>query len=179
MNGYVMTTHIVELLNYVTDNDLVFVLCSGRHPKANIWLEELGNACEKQHISMSFAVLIDDRSSHLNDERPDVSPPVTHYDGYWWCDELVSGYQSIQALVDLIMSETFIPMDFNDVRAVLNKSGRLYIAQGLASGEQRAPHAMDAALKQLPLGLTFHRIVVVVVSGDLSWSYEEWPADML
>lgn len=65
-------------------------------------------------------------------------------DAFWKIDEFLR--QAIQGISDLIVQPGFINVDFSDVRTIMRHGGQAMFGTGIASGEDRARRAAEAAL---------------------------------
>ncbi len=63
---------------------------------------------------------------------------------FWLVDDVLR--QAVQGISDLIVTPGFINVDFADIKSIIRRGGEAVFGVGMASGENRARHAVDAAI---------------------------------
>ena len=73
-----------------------------------------------------------------------VEPSTTHLEAFRIADDILR--QAIQGISDLITAPGEINLDFADVKKIMSDMGRALMGTGVASGENRAVNAAQAAI---------------------------------
>ncbi len=83
--------------------------------------------------------------------------------------------QSVQGIADLITTPGFINLDFADIRSVMKDSGTALMGVGVASGENRARQAIEAAITSplLDLSIEGARGVLLNINGGPDLTIKE------
>jgi len=94
-----------------------------------------------------------------------VQKETTLKQAFGMCDDILK--QAVEGISDLITSPGIINVDFADVRAVMENSGSALMGIGLASGENRAAAAANAAVSSplLELSINGAKGVLFAVAG--------------
>lgn len=94
-----------------------------------------------------------------------VQKETTLKQAFAMCDAILT--QAVEGISDLITSPGIINVDFADVRAVMDNSGSALMGIGIASGENRAAMAANAAVSSplLELSINGAKGVLFAVAG--------------
>lgn len=94
-----------------------------------------------------------------------VQKETTLKEAFAMCDDILK--QAVEGISDLITSPGIINVDFADVRAVMENSGSALMGIGIASGENRAVSAANAAVSSplLELSINGAKGVLFAVAG--------------
>jgi cell division protein FtsZ len=94
-----------------------------------------------------------------------VQKETTLKQAFGMCDDILK--QAVEGISDLITSPGIINVDFADVRAVMENSGSALMGIGMASGENRATAAANAAVSSplLELSINGAKGVLFAVAG--------------
>ncbi len=76
--------------------------------------------------------------------RQYISEDLKVIDMYTKVDEILQ--HSVKSITDLIMVPGYVNLDFADVKAIMQKSGKALMGVGIASGENRAVEAAENAV---------------------------------
>lgn len=102
-----------------------------------------------------------------------VNASTSLTDAFSYADQVLR--DSIQAISELITMPGLINLDFADVRSVMSGQGRSVIAQGLASGENRAEEAAQQATvcPLLDKDIAGAQNVIVNITAGTDWNIWE------
>ena len=94
-----------------------------------------------------------------------VAKETTLKEAFGMCDDVLK--QAVEGISDLITNPGIINVDFADVRAVMENSGSALMGIGVASGENRAQHAAQAAVSSplLELSINGAKGVLFAIAG--------------
>ncbi|HVV39342.1 MAG TPA: cell division protein FtsZ [Candidatus Paceibacterota bacterium] len=94
-----------------------------------------------------------------------VAKETTLKDAFAMCDDVLK--QAVEGISDLITNPGIINVDFADVRAVMENSGSALMGIGIASGENRAQAAAQAAVSSplLELSINGAKGVLFAIAG--------------
>ncbi|MBI3536791.1 MAG: cell division protein FtsZ [Chloroflexi bacterium] len=120
----------------------------------------------KEHVD-TLIVIPNDRLLEMVDDK------VSLQDAFRTADDVLR--QGIQGISELITVHGLINLDFADVKAIMGAGGAALMAIGRASGENRAVHAAEAAIKSPLLDLSIHgaRGVLFNVTGGENLTLHE------
>lgn len=130
--------------------DLTVFLCSYAHSWRKKVIDQLGRYYNKFHKYVLFIAVhwsvdqTDHAQKSITSEYQGLS-----YDGNLVCSSLDSAVIAVRGVAELIMTPSFIGMDFSDVRTVLENNQVLHAAFGCSSGEGRALNAITSALSEV------------------------------
>ncbi len=129
-----------------------------RHDTADAGIEALKNQVD------TLIVIPNDRLLQIADKRASLQ------DAFRVADDVLR--QGIQGISELITVPGLINLDFADVRTIMSEGGAALMAVGVASGEDRARQAAEAAISSQLLDVTIDgaRGILFNVTGgpDLS-----------
>jgi cell division protein FtsZ len=97
---------------------------------------------------------------------------TTLLSAFWACDDILR--EAVETISDLVTVPGIINIDFADLKAILNSSGRAFFGQGRAKGEKRIEKAVKQAINSPLVGFLSHgaKGILFNISGgnDLSLS---------
>ena len=126
----------------------------------------------------SLAQNVDSLITILNEKLlPTLGPDTLLLDAFSVVDDVLSS--AVQGIADLIMRPGMINLDFADVKTVMSEMGMAMIGSGIASGDQRARDATEAAIHSpllADIDLNGARGILVNMASNVNISLREYHA---